>query len=280
MPNRSVGIIGVGLIGGSIGLAALYYGYDVFLYEPVAPGKLASERFSAAKLVSTLEDLVEQTQLVIVATPISAIAKVGAELAAVVTRDHLVSDVASVKQPVAEVLSQALKGRCEYIPIHPMTGSEKSGADAARADLFDSAVTFLSPEFASGPAVVDSVKRYWEDLGARVVTMSVSDHDRIVAAVSHLPHLIAALLVKQVSQAGPNALNLSGPGFCDTTRIASGSPELWSEILLANAGFIRPQLSGFKALLDETLALLEAKDVKRLQELLGEAKRSRDRLLA
>lgn len=280
MPNRSVGIIGVGLIGGSIGLAALHYGYDVFLYEPIAPGKLASERFSAAKLVSTLEDLVEQAQLVIVATPISAITKVGADLAAVVTRDHLVSDVASVKQPVAEVLSQALKGRCEYVPIHPMTGSEKSGADAARADLFDGAVTFVSPEFASGPAVVDSVKRYWEDLGARIVTMSVSDHDRIVAAVSHLPHLIAALLMKQVSQSDPNALNLSGPGFCDTTRIASGSPELWSEILLANAGFIRPQLSGFKALLDETLALLEAKDVKRLQELLEEVKRSRDRLLA
>ena len=280
MPDRSVGIIGVGLIGGSIGLAALHYGYDVFLYEPIAPGKLASERFSAAKLVSTLEDLVEQAQLVIVATPISAIAKVGAGLAAVVTRDHLVSDVASVKQPVAEVLSQALKGRCEYVPIHPMTGSEKSGADAARADLFDGAVTFVSPEFASGPAVVDSVKRYWEDLGARIVTMSVSDHDRIVAAVSHLPHLIAALLMKQVSQSDPNALNLSGPGFCDTTRIASGSPELWSEILLANAGFIRPQLSGFKALLDETLALLEAKDVKRLQELLEEVKRSRDRLLA
>jgi prephenate dehydrogenase len=274
MQKGSVGIIGVGLIGGSIGLQALRSGRQVFLFEPFARNKVTNARFPGAQIVSTLADLVVASHLIFVATPVSAIPGVARELVNHVAPGHVVSDVASVKRPVAEILAEALLGRCQYVPTHPMAGSEQSGADAARADLFDDAVAFICPEFASEPGAVDLVTLFWEDLGARAVRSTVTEHDQLVAAMSHLPHVVAALLVNQVARSGGS--RLAGPGYRDTTRIASGSPALWSEILVANSDLVLEQLTGFKDLLEEFLSLLSAKDVKKLQAFLDEAKRNRD----
>ncbi len=159
-----------------------------------------------------------------------------------------------------------------------MAGSEKSGAEAARADLFAGAVTLVCPELAEDAASVQLVKAFWEELGTRVVMASVPAHDQMVAAMSHLPHLVAALLVRHVASTNIAALDLCGPGFRDSTRIASGAPELWADILLSNSDAVRQHLTAFKDLLEEALGLLTEKDAKKLQALLDDAKQNRDRL--
>ena len=159
-----------------------------------------------------------------------------------------------------------------------MAGSEKSGAEAARADLFAGAVTLVCPEFAEDAASIQLVKAFWEELGTRVVSVSVAAHDQMVAAMSHLPHLVAALLVRHVASTNSAAFDLCGPGFRDSTRIASGAPDLWADILLANSDAIRQHLAAFKDLLEEALTLFAEKDAKKLQALLDDAKQNRDRL--
>jgi prephenate dehydrogenase len=277
MERRSVGIVGVGMMGGSIALTALRAGYRVFLYDRLAPEKLVGPKFRKASVVSDLAALVSNSQLVILATPLGALEQVGSALSELVSPEQVVSDVASVKRPVAEVLAALLRNRCQYVPAHPMAGSEKSGAEAARADLFTGAVTMLCPELADS-ASVQLVTGFWEELGTRVVLVSVALHDQLVAAMSHLPHLIAALLVKHVAGTSRAALDLCGPGFRDATRIASGAPELWADILLSNADAVQEQLHAFKTGLEAAIALLAEKDTKKLQALLDDAKENRDRL--
>jgi prephenate dehydrogenase len=278
MEVRSVGIVGVGMMGGSIALAALRAGYQVFLYDRMASDKLAGPKFRKAVVVNDPAELVSNSRLIILATPIGALAQVGSVLSELVSPDHVVSDVASVKRPAAELLTAVLRNRCEYVPAHPMAGSEKSGAEAARDDLFAGAVTLLCPELAGEAASVPLVTGFWEELGTRVVLVSVAAHDQLVAVMSHLPHLIAALLVKHVARTDRAALDLCGPGFRDVTRIASGAPELWADILLSNADAVQEHLRAFIRELEEALSLLAEKDAKKLQALLDDAKENRDRL--
>jgi prephenate dehydrogenase len=278
MVASSVGIVGVGMMGGSIALAALRAGYRVSLYDGIASAKLAGPKFREASVANDLAQLVSDSGLIILATPIGALPQVGSSLSKMVTPAHVVSDVASVKRPVAELLANTFKNRCEYVPAHPMAGSEKSGAEAARADLFLGAVTLLCPELALEAASVALVTAFWEKLGTRVVLVDVAEHDQLVAVMSHLPHLVAALLVKHVAQTNKAALDLCGPGFRDATRIAAGSPSLWADILLSNAEAVQEHLRGFKRQLEEAIILLAEKDGKKLQALLDEAKENRDRL--
>jgi prephenate dehydrogenase len=278
MEASSVGIVGVGMIGGSIALAALRAGYRVFLYDRKASEKLAGPKFRKASVVNELAELVSNSRLIILATPIGALSQVIIPLSELVNPNHVISDVASVKRPVAELLATAFRNRCEYVPAHPMAGSEKSGAEAARDDLFVGAVTLLCPELAGQTASVALVTEFWEKLGTRVVLVNVTAHDQLVALMSHLPHLVAALMVKHVAATNKAALDLCGPGFRDATRIASGAPELWADILLSNAEAVQEQLCGFKRELEEAIALLAERDAKKLQALLDEAKENRDRL--
>ncbi len=278
MEPTNVGIVGVGMMGGSIALTALRAGYRVFLYDPKFPEKLAGPKFRKASVMNDLGELVSKSRLIILAAPIGALAQLGSDLAGLVGAHHVISDVASVKQPVVEVLAKALASRCEYVPAHPMAGSEKSGAESAKDGLFSCAVTLLCPELARDAASVPLVTQFWESLGTRVVLVSVVAHDELVAAMSHLPHLIAALLVNHVAETNKAALELCGPGFRDVTRIASGAPGLWTDILLSNAEAVQQQLQAFKKSLEEALSLLAEKDAKKLQALLDEAKENRDRL--
>jgi prephenate dehydrogenase len=278
MDARSVGIVGVGLIGGSIALAALRAGYRVCLHDLSAPNKLEDGRFRNARVVDDLEDLAAQSRFIFLATPISAISLVIARLAPFLRPEHIVSDVASVKGPVVKAIRHAIGNQSDYIPVHPMAGSERSGAGAARADLFDGAVTLLCSEFARDLGNVDLITDFWEGLGTTVFRTNSEHHDEIVAAMSHLPHLIAALLVAHVAESDNEALDLCGSGFRDLTRIASGAPELWTDILLSNADTLARHLAAFRDLIDRTLPLLLQRDGKNLQALLDAAKLNRDRI--
>jgi prephenate dehydrogenase len=278
MESGSIGIVGVGLIGGSIGLAALRAGYRVNLYDSAISEALAGPKFRGASIAGSLSELALNSRLIMLATPINAVAQVAASLRKYVSPFQVVSDVASAKQSVASVLGELLRNRCDYVPSHPMAGSEKSGVMAARDDLFDGAVTIICPELATDAASVRLVREFWEALGARTVSVRVPEHDEMVALMSHLPHLLASLLVKHVSDTNSTALELCGSGFRDATRIASGSPQLWTDILLSNADAVGRQLRLFKQALSGAEKVLAEKDAKNLQALLDEAKENRDRI--
>ena len=276
MGYLNVGVVGTGLIGGSIALAGSRAGYRVTFYEPC--GCPVETVLIGAVRATSLDDLASSSDLIFIATPVSSIASVADRLAPSMKASAIVSDVASVKGPVFNSLSEIFKGRCFYIPSHPMAGSEKSGLGAARVNLFENAVTILSPDHCQDKAVLERLAQFWRQTGSVPLFIDVPTHDRLVAAVSHLPHLLAAMLMNHVAGFASESLGFVGNGFRDCTRIAAGSPELWQEILLANRSDLLTNLYRFRDTLSETIRVLEANDVKSLQAFLDAAKRSRDKL--
>ena len=277
MGSLNLGVVGTGLIGGSIALAGSRAGYRVTFYEPArSPVETV---LSGAVRAAGLDELAGSSDLIFIATPVSSIASVAERLASCVKASAIVSDVASVKGPVFNHLSEIFKGRCCYIPSHPMAGSEKSGLEAARVNLFENAVTIISPDLCQDKAVLERLTEFWREAGSIPLFVDVPTHDRLVAAVSHLPHLLAAILMMHVAEFASDGLAFAGNGFRDSTRIAAGSPELWKEILLANRNDLLTNLYRFRDTLNETIGVLEANDVKSLQAFLDAAKRSRDKLI-
>jgi prephenate dehydrogenase len=276
MGNLNVGVVGTGLIGGSIALAGARAGYRVTFYEPRdrAVETVLSGTIRAAKV----DELAALSDLIFIATPVSSVASVADRLAPFVRPGAIVSDVASVKGPFFKRLCEIFTGRCLYIPSHPMAGSEKSGVEAARVNLFENAVTIISPDLCQDNEALQRLAHFWRNVGSIPLFVDVPTHDRLVAAVSHLPHLLAAVLMMHAAEFAPEGLNLVGNGFRESTRIAGGSPELWTEILLANRTDLLTNLYRFRDTLDDTIRVLEANDVKSLQAFLDAAKRSRDRL--
>ena len=276
MGYLNVGVIGTGLIGGSIALAGIRAGYPVSFYEPkeTAPAKSLGD----ANRVANLDDLAESSDLIFVATPLSSMASIAGRLAPMLKSGSLVSDVASVKGPIFRRLTEIFQGRCNYIPSHPMAGSEKSGLEAARVNLFEGAVTIISPDGCRDQGAVDRLVQFWQRAGSVPLLLDVPTHDRLVAAVSHLPHLLAAVLMVHAARFAAEGLNLAGKGLRDSTRIAAGSPALWTEILLANRDDLLTNLYRFRDTFGETIRILEANDAKSLQAFLDEAKGNRDRL--
>jgi prephenate dehydrogenase len=276
MGYLNLGVIGTGLIGGSIALAGSRAGYRVVFFER---GSTPVEAvLSNAIRATSLGELAESSDLIFIATPISSIASVAEELAPSLKPTAIVSDVASVKSPFFSRLAEIFKDRCSYIPSHPMAGSEKSGLEAARVSLFEKAVTIISPDLCQDKRALECLVQFWQRAGSIPLFVDVATHDRLVAAVSHLPHLVAAILMVHAAEFATEGLSLVGNGFRDSTRIAAGSPELWKEILLANRTDLLTNLYRFRDTLNETIRVLEANDAKSLRAFLDAAKRSRDRL--
>ena len=278
MDDVTIGVVGVGLIGGSIALAAQKAGFSVIVYDRhnSAAGLKSGV---ATRWAATINEVARAGDLIFIATPISATITAAEALSIHLRPDTIVSEVASAKQAIAPELSRILSSHCKYIPTHPMAGSERSGWEAAQADLFQGAVTVVCNDFCTDPNAIAIVRGFWERLGSTTIALDVATHDRLVAAVSHLPHLLASILVSEVAASFEQALQIAGRGFRDLTRIASGSPSLWTEILLANRDELLNHLQRFRGRLDEGIQLLQRNDAKSLQALLNAAKRNRDKLI-
>ncbi len=269
----AVGVVGAGLIGGSIALAARAKGCPVAVFDPHV--ELEDEVPAGVAVMPDLASLAVCSQLIFLAVPHDALAAAGEALAQALRPGVVVSDVSSVKGEAARHLAEVFAGCADYVPSHPMAGSERSGWGAARASLFHKAPAIVCPDFAPERSV-EAVEALWELLGARPLRMDVAQHDRIVAAVSHLPHALAAVLCEFVGQVSPEALAAVGPGFRDVTRIASGPPDLWVQILTANRTVLAGQLRRYAKRLLRLAQALEEPDEKYLQGLLDAAKRNRD----
>jgi prephenate dehydrogenase len=235
--SRTLGIVGVGLIGGSVGLAARASGWEIVgVDSPEVLREAAS--LGAIDRPSTLKE-VRGADLVVLAAPISKITGLVAQLP---PTDALITDVASTK---TAIVREAERRNLRFVGGHPMTGSQLSGVANARGDLFKGARYFLTPTEETRPDAYREVAGFVRDLGAVPTAVDPEKHDLLMAALSHLPHLMAAALLRVASDISPEALSFAGPSFRDLTRVGASNPSLWSDILAENAPALGEALGAF-----------------------------------
>ncbi|MDB5292208.1 MAG: Prephenate dehydrogenase [Phycisphaerales bacterium] len=276
-PHR-ISILGVGLLGGSIGLAvrARIKGCKVVGYgHKRATLDAALQSGAIDEGYDDLSRAVRGADLVILCTPVGLFRRLLAEMAPLLSPGTLVTDVGSTKRSIVEAAGKLLSADVQFIGSHPMAGSEKRGVQFARADLYEGALCILTPTAKSDPAALEKVQRFWELLGMRTCQVSPEEHDRRLADVSHLPHALAAALVMVQEDA---SVDLAGKGFHDMTRIAGGDGGLWRDILLDNRDNVRASIRGLRERLDDLDALLQKGDSEAIQAWLEQAADRRQRL--
>lgn len=278
---RRVAVIGVGLIGGSFGLA---------LKQAKACGHVVGVGRSRANLETALQrgaiDSIAPSaagcDLVLVATPVAQFPRVLAELAPHLGADALVTDGGSTKRDVIAAARRALQGRIgQFVPAHPIAGSEKSGAAAAHANLFRGKRVILTPLPENADPSIERTRQAWAACGAHLSVMDAEEHDSVLSTVSHLPHLLAYALAQEVATRGnaPRLFEIAGAGFRDFTRLASSSPEMWRDICLNNRDMLLADLGRFERALEKMKRLLADGDAAGLERLFEEARAARDRWL-
>jgi prephenate dehydrogenase len=277
-------VAGVGLIGGSLALAARaagLVGEVVGLGRSRANLEVARARGIVDRIAADPADAMAGADAVVLAAPVGACAPLATALRPHARPGTLLTDVGSVKGTLVPALERAWAGAGPVVGAHPLAGSEASGAAAARADLFRGQGCILTPTAATDRAALGRVRALWEGVGARVEELTPAAHDAILARVSHLPHLVAYALAAAAGEArveGRAVLDYASGGFRDTTRIAGSPPELWRDIALANAPALAAALREFRAALDRLEALVGAGDAEGLGAALAAAQAVRRRL--
>jgi prephenate dehydrogenase len=252
---QRLAIVGVGLLGGSVAKAAR--GGDL-AHEIVGVGR-DEARLGAAlrdgtldRATTDLEAGVRDADFVLLALPVLGIEALLPRVWRAAADGVTVTDVGSTKTAIVRRADELAAGRAlAFVGSHPMAGSEQSGYGVARADLFRAATVIVTPTDRTEPHAVKAVAEFWEAMGARVSALDPETHDAAVAAISHLPHLVAYALVDGVARFEPAALDLAARGFKDTTRIAASDPDVWAEIFLANRVPLAASLTTFRRALAE-----------------------------
>jgi prephenate dehydrogenase len=279
----SVALIGVGLMGGSLGLAARERAgvTDVRGFSRSrATLDLAVERGAITRACVSLEEAVSDADLVFVCTPVRLVAEHVKAALTVAAARAVVTDVGSTKAPLMRALTPAEQRRC--IGGHPLCGSESAGVANARASLYQGATYFVTPGAHVDADAYQLLYGFLGDIGARPVAVDPEEHDRVMAVVSHLPHVLANVLMAQAGQhAGArDALLSAGPSFSDLTRIAGSNRRVWTDIFLDNRAALLASLATFQDGLQEVLEALAANDSSRLGNTIARAAEQRERLLA
>jgi len=278
---KRISIIGLGLIGGSIALALKNAGYkgeiigkDSNLDNIEAALKLEAIDFHA----KDMKEAVENVDLIIIATPLKYYESIFKEMSAHIKEGIVITDVGSVKGYVHQLANKYLPKETKFIGGHPMAGSEKSGIEAANPYLFENAYYFLtSGEVDTLSEEFQKLKKLVEFLGAYPVPISIQKHDKIVARISHAPHLMAVILSNMLDIDGNiSFLPFVGGGFRDTTRIASGNPDMWRDIFLLNKEELINGIECCEGLIKEFKELLISEDLRNIDEFLQNAKLIRD----
>lgn len=277
--ERSIAILGPGLLGGSLALAVRrvmpqceirIWGRREQAVQDILDRGLADFASTNAALVA------EGASLVILATPVLVMEAMSMALVGRLASDAVVTDVGSVKRSVVSVLEPLFtSGGHSFVGSHPMAGSDKAGIAAARHDLFQGAACILTPTTDTASMALDRVRQFWETLGCRLLTMSPEEHDRKIARISHLPHAVAAAVVLAALGKDHSAVQCSGNGFRDSTRVAGGDPDLWTGILLENRHEVVPALEDVVARTKELLAIISGQDNEALRRFLAEAQQLR-----
>jgi prephenate dehydrogenase len=273
---ETIAVVGVGLIGGSIGLAARRAG---LARHVVGIGRRASSLRTARShgcVTATTTNLargVSEAELVVVCTPVEFIAAGVREVAEHCPAGTIITDAGSTKEQIVAELSSGLPAGAVFIGSHPLAGSEKNGSQHARADLFEGRKTIVTPTPRNKSRQVSTLMAFWRALGSQVVKMTPAEHDAALAVTSHLPHVLAAALAAATDE---DLLKLVAGGWLDTTRVAGGDPELWRQILSSNRRYTLKALAKFEKVLASLHQALENDEERMLVQILQAGKRSRD----
>jgi len=278
MKIETLTIVGVGLIGGSIGLAAKKRG---LARRVVGVGRntprldVARSRGAIDEAQLDLATAMKQADIAVFCTPVDRITEQVLSAAPVCAPGTLLTDAGSTKAKIVAAIEGRLSNKVAFVGSHPLAGSEKHGPEHAAADLFVERWTVVTPTPKTDLKAVERTCDFWQALGARVRLMSPEDHDRALAVTSHLPHLAASALAGILP---PELHELSATGFRDTTRVAAGDPDLWSAIFSHNRQALLDALCRYSDRVQEFRRALEAGDEAAIHDLLTQAKRVRDAL--
>jgi prephenate dehydrogenase len=278
-------VIGVGLIGGSFALALKKAGkvaHVVGVGRNRANLDLARERGIIDSVAADAAAAARDADVILVAAPVAQFAAIFTSLSLGLKVGAIVTDAGSTKRDVVAAARAALGAKIgQFVPAHPVAGAEKSGAAAASAELFRTRRVVLTPLEENAPAAVAKVQALWEACGARITRLEPDEHDSVLAAVSHLPHLLAYALVHDIAQRdnAEQLFSYAAGGFRDFTRIASSHPEMWRDICIANRDRLLAELGRYQDKLAGVGRLLQAGDAAGLEKLFAEARQARDQWL-
>lgn len=278
---KRLSVIGCGLLGGSLA-AAWRAQADVgqvcaFDADPARAAEAVRRGF-ADHAAASLAEAVRGADLVALAVPVGAIERLFVELAALLPPAAILTDVGSTKAGIVAAARRALGTRAaRFVPAHPIAGGALPGVEHASAGLFCGRAVITTPDAQTDPAALAQVEQAWRACGARVERMDAAEHDRVFAAVSHLPHVLAFALVHRIvgQDDGERKLRLAGVGFRDFTRIAASDPVMWRDIALANRAALGRELAGYRAELEALQAAIDAGDAATLDRLFGRASAAR-----
>ncbi len=282
---RRLAILGVGLIGGSLARALRDAGHvqEIVGYgRGLANLQRAVELGVADRIETSPASAVRDADMVVLATPVGGMDALFKAIAPYLATDAVVTDVGSVKGAVVTAARAALAGKfSDFVPGHPIAGTERSGVGASFASLYVGRRVALTPLPETRPEALARVRAMWQAAGADVVTMSVEHHDQVLAATSHLPHLLAYALVDMLARQEDSReiFSFAAGGFRDFTRIASSDPVMWRDISLANRDAILAMLKRYRSALDELIKAIGAGNGTPLHELFARAKAARDALM-
>lgn len=280
---KRVAIIGMGLMGGSLGLALKRFTLaEIRVYARREETRRLAIAMGAADIAcETPGEAVRDADMAVFCLPVCRIPDAAMACVPDYQPGCIVTDVGSTKAGLVDIMSRILrKTDAVFVGSHPMAGSEKNGLEFARADLYQGTVTAITPASGIPDDAAKAVTRLWEGVGSRVVRLMPDLHDRLVARTSHLPHLTAALLAATVGRDINQETPLfCGAGFRDTSRVASGPPDIWRDIVETNHEAILGELNAYGERLRELVYLLEKKDYEGIRRFLEEARQSRSDLL-
>jgi len=276
---RQTTVIGLGLLGGSISLAVLRSFTRVkvigYTHRPFTRTK-ARQLAVATEIVDCLKSSVSEADLVILATPIVTFEKIFSEIADALPSSCIVTDVGSTKVLPHRWAAKKLPKSVHYVGSHPIAGSEQRGIEFARDDLFDGTMCILTMTKKTNRQAVQTLKKFWSKLGCSVKLMTPTEHDRIFANVSHLPHITAAALINANNN---EELKFAGKGFMDTSRIASGPANIWADVLLTNANNTTKGIDKVIAELVKLKKAIKKENKREIEKLLAKAKAKRATLI-
>jgi prephenate dehydrogenase len=277
-------LLGVGLMGGSLGLAvkrARLVGEIVGYAPQAAELKRAVHRGVIDRPAKTAVEAVQGADLVVLATPVGCFESLVKTCAGSFKPGALLTDVGSVKGALVGRIEALLPPYVVYLSAHPLAGREQSGIEAASAALFDGSRCLITPGATARPDALKQLTRFWERIGATVTTLDPFEHDRYLALVSHLPHLVAYALVTcamDAAKEAPGLLGFSAGGFRDFTRIAASSPGMWRDICLENRTEILRALTRYQSILERYRRLIESGDGASLEAAFRTARRVKEAL--
>lgn len=274
LPFQRLGIYGVGLLGGSLGLALK----EVSPYLEIVGIGRSEERLQAAKDLGAIDTLAcdpssigPPLDLLVLCTPVRLVPKILQATLSSLSPNAIVTDVGSTKRILVHQCETIAEGHCCFVGSHPMAGSHKTGVEAARKDLFRHKICIVTETDRTDALALQKIVHLWKSVGMRIVQMSPDHHDRLTAHSSHLPHLIASTLCQVAQSQGAEIESVLGDGFRDTTRIAQGDPAMWVDICLENRDAILDSIDSFRSVLDQLSSHIEQADEESLRKFLTQA---------